>query len=57
MPPPFDLSMGAGAFLAAALFAAAFIRGYSGFGFSAICLILAALVTNPLALIPVGCAC
>ncbi|MFV1441442.1 TSUP family transporter [Phaeobacter sp. JH20_36] len=57
MPLPFDLSMGAGAFLAAALFAAAFIRGYSGFGFSAIFIILAALITNPLPLIPVVFAC
>ncbi|AUR00256.1 TSUP family transporter [Phaeobacter inhibens] len=57
MPLPFDLSMGAGAFLAAALFAAAFIRGYSGFGFSAIFIILATLVTNPLPLIPVVFSC
>ncbi|WP_293573575.1 TSUP family transporter [Phaeobacter sp.] len=57
MPLPFDLSIGEGAFLAAALFAAAFIRGYSGFGFSAIFIILAALITNPLPLIPVVFAC
>lgn len=57
MPLPFDLSTGQGAFLAAALFAAAVIRGYSGFGFSAIFIILAALTTNPLPLIPVVFAC
>ena len=53
MELPFDLSTGQGAFLAAALFAAAVIRGFSGFGFSAIFIILAALTTNPLPLIPV----
>lgn len=54
---PFDLNGGQGAYLAAALFVAAFIRGYSGFGFSAIFIILAALVTNPLPLIPVVFSC
>ncbi|MGR3761679.1 TSUP family transporter [Roseobacteraceae bacterium NS-SX3] len=57
MALPFDLSTGQGAYLAAALFAAAFIRGYSGFGFSAIFIVLAALSTNPLPLIPVVFAC
>jgi uncharacterized membrane protein YfcA len=54
---PFDLSLDQGAFLAAALFVAAFIRGYSGFGFSAIFIILSALTTNPLPLIPVVFSC
>ncbi|MCD9148039.1 TSUP family transporter [Pseudophaeobacter flagellatus] len=54
---PFDLTSGQGAYLAAALFAAAGIRGYSGFGFSAIFIILAALTTNPLPLIPVIFTC
>ena len=54
---PFDLSTGQGLFLAAALFFAAAIRGYSGFGFSAIFIVLAALVTNPLPLIPVVFTC
>jgi len=54
---PFDLTTGQGAFMAAALFVAAFIRGYSGFGFSAIFIILAALVTNPLPLISVVFIC
>ncbi|UWQ37827.1 sulfite exporter TauE/SafE family protein [Leisingera aquaemixtae] len=57
MPLPFDLSPGQGAYLAAALFAAASIRGFSGFGFSAIFIILAALTTNPLPLIPVVFSC
>jgi len=57
MDMPFDLSSGQGAFLAAALFVAAFIRGYSGFGFSAIFIIMAALVTNPVPLIPVMFSC
>ncbi|UWQ80057.1 sulfite exporter TauE/SafE family protein [Leisingera sp. S132] len=57
MPLPFDLSMGQGLYLAAALFAAAIIRGFSGFGFSAIFIILAALTTNPLPLIPVVFSC
>ncbi len=54
---PFGLNAGQSSFLAAALFVAAFIRGYSGFGFSAIFIILAALVTNPLPLIPVVFCC
>ncbi|MGR3615134.1 MAG: TSUP family transporter [Paracoccaceae bacterium] len=54
---PFDLTLGQGGFLAVALFAAAFIRGYSGFGFSAIFILLAALTTNPILLIPVVFTC
>jgi uncharacterized membrane protein YfcA len=54
---PFDLSSGQGLYLAAALFVAAMIRGFSGFGFSAIFIILAALTTNPLPLIPVVFSC
>lgn len=57
MTLPFDLTSGQGAYLAAALFAAACIRGYSGFGFSAVFIILAALITNPLPLIPVIFSC
>lgn len=57
MELPFDLTAGQGAYLAAALFAAAYVRGYSGFGFSAIFIILAALTTNPLPLIPVIFSC
>ncbi|OIQ29180.1 MAG: sulfite transporter TauE/SafE [Alphaproteobacteria bacterium MedPE-SWcel] len=54
---PFDISAGQGGFLAVALLGAATIRGYSGFGFSAIFIVLAALMTNPLPLIPVVFTC
>ena len=57
MELPFDLVPDQGIFLAAALVVAAFIRGLSGFGFSAIIILLASLVTNPLPLIPVIFAC
>ncbi|WP_045997104.1 TSUP family transporter [Loktanella sp. S4079] len=43
--------------LAVALLGAAYVRGYSGFGFSAIFIASASLVTNPLPLIPVVFAC
>ena len=54
---PFDLSPGIAAALAVALLGASFVRGYSGFGFSAIFIAFAALITNPLPLIPVVFAC
>lgn len=54
---PFDLDSGTAALLALALLGAAFVRGYSGFGFSAIFIAFAALLTNPLPLIPVVFAC
>ncbi|WP_108815421.1 sulfite exporter TauE/SafE family protein [Loktanella sp. Alg231-35] len=54
---PFDLGPGTAAALAFALLGAAFVRGYSGFGFSAIFIAFAALLTNPLPLIPVVFAC
>lgn len=54
---PFGFSNGQALFLAAALFGAAVIRGLSGFGFSAIFVLFAALVTNPLKLIPVVFSC
>lgn len=53
MALPFDLSIGAAAFLAVAFFVAAFVRGYSGFGFAALVVSSASLVTNPLNLVPV----
>ena len=53
----FDLGPGQAAALAIALLGAAFVRGYSGFGFSAIFIAFAALITNPLPLIPVVFAC
>ena len=54
---PFALDTGLAALLAFGLLGAAFVRGYSGFGFSAIFIALASLVTNPLPLIPVVFAC
>lgn len=54
---PFDLSPGVLAALAIALVAAAYVRGYSGFGFSAIFIAFSALLTNPLPLIPVVFGC
>lgn len=54
---PFDLGPGQIAALSIALLVAAYVRGYSGFGFSAIFIAFAALLTNPLPLIPVVFAC
>ena len=54
---PFDLGAGVSAALAVALFGAAIVRGYSGFGFSAIFIAFAALITNPIPLIPVVFGC
>ncbi|MGB3178841.1 MAG: sulfite exporter TauE/SafE family protein [Albidovulum sp.] len=53
MTLPFDLGAGAGLWLAFAFFTAAFVRGYSGFGFSALVVASSALVTNPVFLVPV----
>ena len=50
---PFDLSPLAAAFLAVTLLGAAFVRGYSGFGFAALVVSASGLVTNPLNLVPV----
>ncbi|MFZ3582504.1 TSUP family transporter [Loktanella sp. DJP18] len=50
---PFDLPPGTVTLLAAALLVAALVRGYAGFGFSAIFIAFAALVTDPVPLIPV----
>ncbi len=50
---PFDLGLVETAALSIALLGAAYVRGYSGFGFSAIFIAFAALITNPLPLIPV----
>ncbi|WP_458791403.1 sulfite exporter TauE/SafE family protein [Yoonia sp. MH D7] len=43
--------------LSIALLGAAFVRGYSGFGFSAIFIAFASLLTNPIPLIPVVFTC
>lgn len=45
---PFDLGPGALAWLALACLVAGFVRGYSGFGFSALLIAAASIVTNPL---------
>lgn len=45
---PFDLSAGATLWMAVAILGAAFIRGYSGFGYSAIVIAASGVVTNPL---------
>lgn len=54
---PFDLGFAQTVALGIALLVAAYVRGYSGFGFSAIFIAFAALITNPLPLIPVVFAC
>ena len=54
---PFDLESWQLAALSIALLGAAYVRGYSGFGFSAIFIAFAALITNPLPLIPVVFSC
>ncbi|MFT5628941.1 MAG: putative membrane protein YfcA [Gammaproteobacteria bacterium] len=53
----FDLSLAQLAALTIALVGAAYVRGYSGFGFSAIFIASASLITNPLPLIPVVFTC
>lgn len=45
---PFDLGPGALVWLAVACLVAGFVRGYSGFGFSALLIAAASLVANPL---------
>ena len=50
---PFALSPLTAAFMAAALFGAAWVRGYSGFGLSALVVSAASLVMNPLLIVPV----
>ena len=54
---PFGLTPGIALALACALLGAAYVRGYAGFGFAAIFLACAALVTNPVPLIPVVFIC
>jgi uncharacterized protein len=45
---PFDLGLVATLWMAVAIFGAAFVRGYSGFGYSALVITASSLVTNPL---------
>lgn len=54
---PFELDPWVYPALAMALVGAAYVRGYSGFGFSAIFIAFAALLTNPLPLISVVFGC
>ena len=48
MTLPFDMGTLAALYMAVAVLIAAFVRGYSGFGFSALVIAASALVTNPL---------
>jgi uncharacterized membrane protein YfcA len=57
MPLPFDLTPGGAAFMAIIFLVAAFVRGYSGFGFSALVVAGSALVTNPLNFVAVVMFC
>lgn len=45
---PFDLGPGALVWMAVAVLSAAFVRGYSGFGYSAMVIAASSIVTNPL---------
>jgi uncharacterized membrane protein YfcA len=45
---PFDLGIGAGLWMAVAVLVAALVRGYCGFGYSAMVISASSLVTNPL---------
>lgn len=48
---PFALGSGGAIYMALAVLGAAFVRGYSGFGFSALVIAASGLVTNPLNLV------
>lgn len=48
MTLPFDMGLGAALWMALAVLGAGFIRGYSGFGFSAIVIAASGVVMNPL---------
>lgn len=50
---PFDLSLAGTLWMAAAVLVAAFIRGYSGFGYSAMVIAASSLVMNPLNMVAV----
>jgi len=57
MDLPFGLSAAAAAWLGLAVFGAAFVRGYSGFGFAALVISATSLVTSPLHAVPVVILC
>lgn len=48
MSLPFDIGLWGACWMAIAVLAAAFVRGYSGFGYSAMVITASTLVTNPL---------
>lgn len=48
MTLPFELTAAEGLFMAVAVLIAGFVRGYSGFGYSAMVIAASSLVTNPL---------
>ena len=54
---PFGMSVATAGFMAVACLIAAFVRGYSGFGFSALVVSAAALVMNPLYIVGVVMVC
>ncbi|SPH18017.1 hypothetical protein DEA8626_01547 [Defluviimonas aquaemixtae] len=57
MTLPLGLAPWAAGALGLAFLAAAFVRGYSGFGFSALVVAFSALLTNPVLLVPVVILC
>lgn len=57
MTLPFAMGYGPAVFMAAAVLVAAFVRGYSGFGFSAMVIAASGLVTNPLNFVAVVVIC
>ena len=57
MTLPFDMGPGAAVFMAVTVLVAAFVRGYSGFGFSALVIAGSAIVTNPLNFVAVVVIC
>ncbi len=50
---PFDLGLSASLWIACVFFVAAFVRGYSGFGFAALIVSGAGLVADPMLFVPV----
>ena len=50
---PFDLGFGAVVWMAVACLVAGFVRGYSGFGYSAMVIAASSLVMNPLNMVAV----
>ncbi len=57
MTLPFDLGWMGAVYMAVAILISAFVRGYSGFGFSALVISASALVTNPLNFVAVVVIC